>query len=104
MRIIIEIEGEDISVRTERAEKPGASFVAETPPPELLRAATARGATSAGPAPREDEITEPAADLAAAVVAALAQPVDAGAAPFPPSGKSRQEDEKRTGNNDEKRS
>lgn len=100
MRIIIEIEGEDVTIRT--AEEPGAMYVSQTPPPELLRAAAARGATNAGPAPR-GEMAEPAVDLSAAPVESLAEPVDAGAAPFPPAGKSSGEGEKRTGDIDEQR-
>ncbi len=104
MRIIIEIEGEDVTVRTERVEKPGVMYVAETTPPELLRAATARGATSAGPAPREAEIAVPAVELSAAAVKALGEPVDAGAGPFPPPGIPGGEGEERTGEINEQRS
>jgi hypothetical protein len=104
MRIIIEIEGEDVTVRTEREEKPGSMYIAETPPPALLRAAMARGAASAGPAPREAELAEPSAELSAAAVEALAEPVDAGAGPFPPPGIPGGEGEERTGEIDEQRS
>jgi hypothetical protein len=102
MRIIIDIEGENVTVRTERAEEPGAMSVSESPPPELLRAAAARGATSAGPAPREGEMAEPAVALSAVPAEARAEPVDAGGAPFPPPGKSSEEGEKRSGDIEER--
>jgi hypothetical protein len=52
VRIIIDIDGEDVTVRTERTSTTTASHREERPP-ELLRTAAALGAMSAGPAPAE---------------------------------------------------
>jgi hypothetical protein len=87
MRIIIEVEGEDITVRTEQTEKQTA-HLSDTPPRELLRAAAAFGAASAGPAPSAAGLTELATELSSPAIEALpAEPVDAGAGPFPPPGR-----------------
>lgn len=86
MRIIIDIDGDNISVSTEPQQKVVVaaaklpSGVRPTPPPEILKAAAAIGAQDAGPAP---------AHLTGMVNAAALQgaggPAKAGAAPSGPA-------------------
>jgi hypothetical protein len=87
VRIIIEVDGEDVTVRTERTEKPPRTYSSDPPPPEILRAAAALGATSAGPAPSEGDLASLADEFSRTATAALpTESVDAGAGPFPPPG------------------
>jgi hypothetical protein len=59
MRIIVDIEGDNVNVTTEPAHKTSVNVgsgvpvaaARRTPPPELLKAAAALGAHDAGPAP-----------------------------------------------------
>jgi hypothetical protein len=85
MRIIIDIDGDNINVTTEPQQRitvaaamlPSGSR--PTPPPEILKAAAAIGAHDAGPAPAR--ITGP---VKAAVLQAAGGPAKAGAAPTGP--------------------
>lgn len=94
MRIIVEIEGENVAVRTERADARATRDFSElsrpdvfdSPPPEVLRAAAALGASSAGRAPYEAELAALGSEFRPDAVKALAEPADAGAAPFAPPG------------------
>jgi hypothetical protein len=85
MRIIIDIDGDNINVTTEPQQKVMVaaatlpSGTRPTPPPELLKAAAAIGAHDAGPAPAR--ITGP---VKAAAVQAVGGPAKAGAAPSGP--------------------
>src|SRR4029450_2487637 len=51
MRIIIDVDGDVVTVRTARTGVE-TEYVLEVPPPEMLEAAARLGATGAGPAPR----------------------------------------------------
>jgi hypothetical protein len=88
MRIIIDIDGDVVTVRTERT---GAEteYVSEVPPPEVLRAAARLGATSAGPAPRAGKLVEAGPDA----LRALGETFDGGFGPFAPPGISVPKDE-----------
>ena len=101
MRIIIEIEGEVVTVRTEPTEKRQAEYPSDTPPPEVLRAAAALGATSAGPAPTEVELERLGGELPPVAIEALAEAVDAGSGPFAPPGMTVQDGEEQVGEIDE---
>jgi hypothetical protein len=91
MRIIIDIDGDVVTVRTERT---GAEteYVSEVPPPEVLRAAARLGATSAGPAPRAGKLVEAGPDA----LRALGETFDGGFGPFAPPGISVPKDEEDT--------
>jgi hypothetical protein len=82
MRIKIEIEDDQGTATTVRT-----SGDAVTPPPELLAAAEALGATSAGPAPDAQAFTATnTAELPQAEFAQLvASSIDAGSAPEAPA-------------------
>ena len=88
MRIIIDIDGDVVTVRTERT---GAEteYVSEVPPPEVLQAAARLGATSAGPAPRAGKLVEAGPDA----LRELGEAFDAGVGPFAPPGISVPKDE-----------
>lgn len=87
MRIIIDIDGDNVNVTTEPAHKISVNsevvtLVASprpTPPPELLKAAAALGAHDAGPAPAH--IAGLVKSVSAAEWKAITGPSDAGAAP-----------------------
>jgi hypothetical protein len=81
MRIIIDIDGEVVTVRTEPATTGAHVYASDAVPPDVLRAAAARGATSAGPAPAEPERAPEE------IEARATEPVDAGPGPFAPPGK-----------------
>jgi hypothetical protein len=78
MRIIIDIDGEDVTVRTERTSTTTAPH-REEPPTELLRTAAALGAMSAGPAPTAaaSAATETSVEVSDAGSARFATPVPA---------------------------
>jgi hypothetical protein len=83
MRIVIDIEGSEVSARLEHAE-------GEDVPPELLRRAKALGAMNAGSAPAEPDAARGAAvTLAAATVSKMLEPAKAGAAPVEAAGEVR---------------
>jgi hypothetical protein len=89
MRIIIEVDAEEMTVRTERTDRQPATSVSATPPPAVLRAAAALGASSAGPAPSEVDPatqTDRLSFAATATATPAAEAVDAGAGPFAPPG------------------
>jgi hypothetical protein len=80
MRIVIEIDGDEVTAKTgyPRAE-------ATEPPPELRRAAAELGAVSAGAAPTEPGAPARLEDLPRAALDALAAgAADAGSAPAAP--------------------
>ncbi len=87
MRIIIDIDGDNVNVTTEPARKISVNselvaLVASsrpTPPPELLKAAAALGAHDAGPAPAH--LAGLVKSVNAAEWRAVTGPSDAGAAP-----------------------
>jgi hypothetical protein len=84
MRIIIEIDGEDVTVRTERMPTHQRVRASGEPPPEALRSAAALGAASAGPAPVDADLQDLGTEASHADVGAIAEAADAGAGPFPP--------------------
>jgi hypothetical protein len=87
MRIVIEIDGEEVTAKTSRPQAEG-----EVPPPELRRAAAELGATSAGPAPTEPGVPARLEDLPRAALDALAAaPADAGSAPAAPDEAAKEE-------------
>jgi hypothetical protein len=87
MRIIIDVDGDNVNVTTEPAHKISVNsdlvaLVASprpTPPPELLTAAAALGAHDAGPAPAH--LASLVRSVNAAEWKAITGPSDAGAAP-----------------------
>jgi len=87
MRIILDVDGDNVNVTTEPAHKVSmnSELVARvgsprpTPPPELLKAAAALGANDAGPAPVH--IASLVRSVSAAEWKAITGPSDAGAAP-----------------------
>jgi hypothetical protein len=97
MRIVIDIEGEDVVVRTERTASRPTAWPSPTPPPEVLRSAAALGATSAGPAPVEAGMPELRREPRSAAVEAFAETVDAGGGPFAPPGMPTEEGEAAVG-------
>ena len=85
MRIIIDIEGDDVTIRTERGDASVAKPAAAEPPPEILRIAAKVGAQSAGPAPERAELDRMATTLSADEIEAIAGSASsAGAGPVPP--------------------
>jgi hypothetical protein len=80
MRIVIEIDGDEVRMTTDRSDLSERSLA--EPPEEVLLAAAALGAQSAGAAPREsDLVSVQPSELSDAARAAL----DAGGAPFQPA-------------------
>jgi hypothetical protein len=83
MRIIIDVDGDVVTVRTARTGVE-TEYVLEVPPPEMLEAAARLGATGAGPAPRRGELVEAGPDG----LGELEDAVDAGVGPLAPPGMS----------------
>jgi hypothetical protein len=91
MRIIIDVDGENVSMTTESAPlseaMAGIAAVPRgakpTPPPELLKAAAALGAQDAGPAPVARHVPGPV--KAAVSFAESGGKTDAGQAPVGPA-------------------
>lgn len=86
MRIVIEIDGEKVTAQAYESSRADAS-----PPPAVLRAAAALGATNAGAAPGGPGKAVPVSELPAEALRALGiEPTDAGgAAEAPPRPKAR---------------
>lgn len=93
MRIIVDIEGDNVNVTTEPAHKASVKVgsgvpvaaARHAPPPELLKAAAALGAHDAGPAP--EHVAGFVKSVSAAEWRAITGPSDAGAARARGSGK-----------------
>lgn len=76
MRIVIEIDGDQMTATTVRSQGEEAA----APPAELRRAAEALGAMSAGPAPAQPGVAVRPGELGPLLETLAAGPIDAGAA------------------------